>query len=114
MSENSATEEELGHLHKELTGTLRRLVGVTKVDRVVTNKEGDEEVVQETFIPSASLLAVAATFLKNNSITASSNNDMDELERVLSDRKRTGAPVATVDEAEDEKLTEDILNEIAL
>lgn len=76
---SKASEDALGELHGEVARTLTEIVRV--------RKDGDSLIV-----PGAAHIAAAIAFLKNNNITAdaSSNAELDELNRTLKERRARG------------------------
>lgn len=87
----TATDKELGALHALLAQTLMKMVQGETVDEL----DEDGEVVRSRWVPPpANVLAVAAKFLKDNSITASPETDetLSELRRKLQARGRLAAP----------------------
>lgn len=89
MSKNAASEGELGELHSTLAKTLKKMLSIETVTKVITDDQGEQKIVEEDYQPPASVLAVAANFLKQNEITAQaeSNAELDDLNRALEARK---------------------------
>ncbi len=77
----AASEDKLGALHEAVTRAL--IEGVTPT--VIPGVEGEADVVLP---PSAAMLAAAAKFLKDNSISCapSEDNEMGELQRRLEEK----------------------------
>ena len=83
---SKAPETKLNELHGQLAETLTKMVQVREVEKV--DKEG--EVVIETVEPSPAALAVAAKFLKDNSIFSTPEGDskLKSLEEAVADRRQ--------------------------
>lgn len=73
MKQNeTATDAELGKLHKKLAQTLMAAIEPREIAEV--NEDGERHVLRVEY-PSPGLLAVVAKFLKDNAITASIETD---------------------------------------
>lgn len=83
---SKAPETKLNELHGQLAETLTKMVQVREVEKV--DKEG--EVVIETVEPSPAALAVAAKFLKDNSIFSTPEGDskLDALKDAVAARRQ--------------------------
>jgi len=94
---NAATEAELGTLHKTLTTTITRLLSIEETTRTEVKADGEEAEVTEEYIPPASLLAVAATFLKNNDITCqeSESAEMQQMREKMEERRAARSLIST-------------------
>lgn len=98
---STATDKDLGELHKLLAKTLMRMIEGTYED--IVDEEG--EVVGRRYLaPPANVLAVAAKFLKDNSITSSP--EVDQTLASLRDRLKAKGRLPT------ERDMQDAMNEI--
>lgn len=89
MAKKTASEQALGALHEKLANVLSDMLDDQEVTKP-TGKDADGNVitVTETIKPSAGVLAVAAKFLKDNSIFADPDQSgaMSEFEQKLNRR----------------------------
>lgn len=98
-----ASESKLADLHDQVTDTLKIMTTIRTVTRVGKDGQGVEEEVE----PSPATLAVAAKFLKDNSIFSAPEQSgaMDALKEQLDSRKnKRKLTVADLDRAGRDEL----------
>lgn len=83
-----ASDKRLGDLHSKLTETLIEGVQERRIEEKEKDDEGNEVTRVRVVLPAPAVLAVAAKFLKDNSITADVATDekMAELKKKLGNR----------------------------
>ena len=94
----TADNKILGDIHQQLAATYKQLVSAR--EEPLFTKDGEPVLVDgvhvtRTVFPTAAELAAANAFLKQNNITAKpeEGDDMDELRKQLSQRRRRAPPV---------------------
>lgn len=98
----AANEKTLGNLHEELARVLSKALEGHKTEGYIDPDTG-EEVEGMVIPPSASVMTVAAKFLKDNEITCTpeQGNAMGELERIMAERRAASkAKISAADRAD--------------
>lgn len=99
MTKKTAHQDKMETLHAQLAAVLTEvLTPKEKVIPAKTDEDGEEVSAEriETVFPSAAEMAVAAKFLKDNSIFSSPDQDegMSEMRKKLHERERARKPTA--------------------
>lgn len=94
----AADSKVLGQLHEQLTQALLTITRVRMVPLMakgepVLDPDGQPIMIEQA--PTAAEMAAAATFLKQNNITAvaGESDDLKQLQQQLAERRRSRAPV---------------------